>query len=360
MSLRAPFPWFGGKSRAAALIWARLGDVANYVEPFAGSLAILLGRPTESRIETVNDLDAMISNFWRAVSLAPDEVAQYADWPVSEPDLHARHRWLVAQLPSHRERMMMDSEYFDAKIAGWWVWGLSQWIGSGWCQGARLERDKGTRPDVHGDRQGHGIHSVIAKRPHCGTAGSGSGSGVHRTGLHKKRPVAGGDNPGRGVHSLQTPRSNGLGGQGLHGARVEGICAWFVALQQRLRRVRICCGDWSRITGPSVILGNGMTGIVLDPPYAVDQRTDGLYVEDGEDVAVASRLWALKHGDDPRLRIALCGYDGEHDMPSSWDCATWKAPSGYGGGKQRHRERIWFSPHCLRPDKGQLKLLEVA
>jgi site-specific DNA-adenine methylase len=41
--MMAPFPWFGGKSRAAKLIWSRLGDVPNYVEPFAGSLAVLLG-----------------------------------------------------------------------------------------------------------------------------------------------------------------------------------------------------------------------------------------------------------------------------------------------------------------------------
>lgn len=34
-TLRAPFPWFGGKSRAADIIWQRLGaDVINFVEPF--------------------------------------------------------------------------------------------------------------------------------------------------------------------------------------------------------------------------------------------------------------------------------------------------------------------------------------
>ena len=38
--LKAPFPWFGGKSRIAPLIWERFGDVANYVEPFFGSGAI--------------------------------------------------------------------------------------------------------------------------------------------------------------------------------------------------------------------------------------------------------------------------------------------------------------------------------
>jgi len=38
-SLRAPFPWFGGKRRIAPAIWPALGAVDNYVEPFAGSLA---------------------------------------------------------------------------------------------------------------------------------------------------------------------------------------------------------------------------------------------------------------------------------------------------------------------------------
>ena len=42
--LKAPFPYFGGKSLAAGLVWSRLGEVKNYVEPFAGSLAVLLGQ----------------------------------------------------------------------------------------------------------------------------------------------------------------------------------------------------------------------------------------------------------------------------------------------------------------------------
>jgi site-specific DNA-adenine methylase len=47
--LRAPFPWFGGKSRIAHLVWERFGDVAHYIEPFAGSLAVLLG-PTDRAV----------------------------------------------------------------------------------------------------------------------------------------------------------------------------------------------------------------------------------------------------------------------------------------------------------------------
>jgi hypothetical protein len=87
--------YFGGKSKVAPLVWARLGDVDNYVEPFFGSGAVLLTRPHPPRIETVNDLDCYVANFWRATQHDPEAVAEYADWPVNEIDLHARHRWLV-------------------------------------------------------------------------------------------------------------------------------------------------------------------------------------------------------------------------------------------------------------------------
>ena len=84
-------------------------------------------------------------------------------------------------------------------------------------------------------------------------------------------------------------------------------------------------------------------------------RKDGLYAVDSLTVAHQVREWALEWGDDPRMRIALCGYDGEHEMPDSWACVAWKAKGGYGSqsenGKGREnagRERIWFSPHCLK------------
>lgn len=101
LPLKAPFPYPGGKSRVADLVWSRLGDVDNYVEPFAGSLAMLLKRPADHfangyRVETVNDANHYLVNFWRAVKNAPAEVAEYADWPVMEADSHA------AQTPSIR------------------------------------------------------------------------------------------------------------------------------------------------------------------------------------------------------------------------------------------------------------------
>ena len=73
---QAPFPWFGGKSTVAGLVWPRFGDVPNYVEPFFGSGAVLLGRPNAPKTETINDLDGLVANFWRAIQRDPDETAR--------------------------------------------------------------------------------------------------------------------------------------------------------------------------------------------------------------------------------------------------------------------------------------------
>ncbi len=296
MSLAAPFPWFGGKSRVADVVWRAFGDVPNYVEPFAGSLAVLLGRPHAPRTETVNDLDCYLANFWRAIASAPGEVAEHADWPVNEADLHARHAWLVGQ-EGFRERMKTEPGFCDARIAGWWVWGICQWIGTGWCH-------IGQRRDGNPPQQ----------LPHLGNAGRG---------IHRKLPH--------------------LGDAG------RGIDAYLARLAARLRRVRVACGDWTRVLGDSVTWRHGITGVLLDPPYD-DGEVD--YSVGGR-VSTAVRDWAIEAGARPDMRIALCGYDGEHDMPSTWTVHAWKAKGGYGSQREdgsnenAARERIWFSPACL-------------
>jgi DNA adenine methylase len=337
-TLRAPFPWFGGKSRAADLIWPRFGDVANYVEPFAGSLAVLLARPTSAKVETVNDADAYLANFWRALQYDAETVAYYADSPVNEADLHARHLWLVHQ-DAFRERMKVDPEYFDTRIAGWWVWGQCLWIGSGWCDSA----DVPTKiPNLTGGfGEGVGLHR---KLPHL----SSEGVGLHRKLPHLSSEGVGRteSGPSRQAPSISTP------GTGIH---ANGIHAYLSSLAVRLRRVRVCCGDWARVVTPAVTTGIGLTGVLLDPPYGGDHASDLYAGGDDRTLSAAVRAWALERGDDPDLRIALCGFEGEHDMPETWECVHWKARGGYGSQRQdgtnenRKRERIWFSPHCLSP-----------
>ena len=130
--LQAPFPYFGGKRKAAETVWPAFGRVDNYVEPFAGSAAMLLAAPPDAtRIETINDFDGFVANFWRALAHDPDAVAHAADWPVNEVDLMARHSWLVRHRQPITEQLCADPDWYDARSAGWWVWGACNWIGSG-------------------------------------------------------------------------------------------------------------------------------------------------------------------------------------------------------------------------------------
>lgn len=333
LTLQAPFPWFGGKRRVARVVWERFGpDVGNYVEPFFGSGAVLLGRPRHrTQMETVNDKDGYVANFWRAIKAAPDDVAEWADWPVNENDLHARHVWLRTR--NLVPRLEGDPEFFDAKIAGWWVWGMACWIGGGFC-GSSGSGPWGVLDGqlVHLRNAGEG---VARKRVHLGDAGRG---------VSRKRVHLG--DAGQGVARKE---------------RAHALREWFGTLADRLARVRVCCGDWSRVTGPTVTYKNGTTAVFLDPPYSADAGRDmALYAQDSPDVAHKCREWAIAEGDNPLMRIALCGYADEgHDVlrERGWSIHKWTAHGGYaslgdGKNKNRARERIWFSPHCLSLQEG--------
>ena len=320
MSLKAPFPYFGGKSAIAAVVWEALGDPPNYVEPFLGSGAVLLGRPHEEsqqRLETVNDLDGLICNFWRALQAEPETVAAWADWPANENDLHARHAWLVGQKDSLQTQLEGDPHYYDAKIAGWWVWGMSLWIGGEFCSG------KGPW---------HVQQGQLQRRQEQGQIGN-SGQGVHR-----KRIQLG--NSGQGVQQGAIPS--------------ETLQLWMQRLATRLRHVRVCCGDWTRILGHSPTIKNGLTGVFLDPPYNPQRRNAQLYRIEAS-LTADIQAWCLRHGTQPQLRIALCGYDGEYALPG-WRIHAWKTQGGYSNrgetaNPNRTKERIWLSPHCLQPNQ---------
>jgi len=318
--LNAPFPWFGGKRRVADLVWDRLGPVDNYVEPFAGSLAVLLGRPDDgwqTGAETVNDADCYLANFWRALAADPEAVARFADQPVNECDLVARHLWLVNTGRACIAQLEADPNFYNAQVAGWWVWGLNAWIGSGWCSGT------GPHKLIDGE--------VIDTRqlPHLGDTGRG---------VNRKLPHLG--NRDQGGQLRPNP----------------DLQDYFLALSERLRRVRVCCGDWSRVITNGALAFGDTVGVFLDPPYSGDVRAKDLYRVEGHDIAEAVRQWAIDNGGNKRLRIALCGYEAEHagKMPPGWTVHAYRANRAYGSsnGKSdnsanRTQERIWFSPHCV-------------
>jgi DNA adenine methylase len=63
---RPPFPYHGGKQKLAEQIISLLPTHEHYVEPYAGSLSVLLAK-RPSPVETVNDLDDALMTFWRVL-----------------------------------------------------------------------------------------------------------------------------------------------------------------------------------------------------------------------------------------------------------------------------------------------------
>lgn len=335
--LRAPFPYFGGKRRIAAEVWRRLGNPSNYVEPFAGSLAVLLcrdPRPTPKQVETVNDVDGLLVNVWRAIRWAPDAVAEHAAWPVTEIDQIARHRWLIGERERITDALERDPEWYDAKAAGWWVWGACTWIGSGWCEAAH-------RKIPHLGDAGRGVRRQI---PHLGNAGRG---------IRRQIPHLG--DAGQGVRR-QTEMD-----------RLSFVQGWLRELSSRLENVRVTCGSWRRLVDSATALhhvrrcgleGEDVTAVFLDPPYP-EGGMRYVAIDDHASVYAEALAWAREHGEDRRLRIAFCGY--EADLPG-WESLAWKTKGGFSGGKNdnQHRESVWFSPGCLVPGGGQLGLFGEA
>ena len=332
--LKAPFPYFGGKSTIASIVWSALGQPAHYMEPFFGSGAVLLARPDydpAKHTESICDKDGFICNVWRGLQYAPDEVAKWCDWPVNHADLNARRKRLLANEDRLLENLVADDEWFDAKLAGYWIWAACCWIGSGL-----------TFPDA---------------RPHL----SNAGKGVHAIGQVPYLSTA-----GQGVHAIgQVPRL-GDAGRGVQEPYHNNIYVWFRRLSERLRRVRVVCGDWTRICGGNWQDNLGVVGMFFDPPYGITDRDVNIYHHDTTDVAAEVMAWCLARGSNPRYRIVLAGYE-EH-MPlidRGWEAQNWKANGGYGHlakahtNENRHRECLYFSPHCLRVGQAMPLFAEV-
>jgi len=303
-ALKAPFPYPGGKSQIAPQVWALLGDVDHYIEPFAGSLAVLLARPHWRRgvrlHETVGDYSARIAHLWRAIKLRPAEVAEACVWPAHEVDYHARHAAILRDLDGLKARLLEDPDWCDPRIAGWEVWGLSLQIGDAWMKETRL-----------GGRWG----------------ADASGS------------MSIGFDP-----------------------------AQILALGERLRHVATLYGDWRRcVSSKSALLGpiigdvsEHKIGVFLDPPYTPAlNRGKGATVYHTDEASIADdvRAWCIEWGARPWLRIVLAGHAGEHDalLAHGWRRVDWTLETRHGNAARAkmdgdRQEALWASPACLSLD----------
>jgi hypothetical protein len=305
--VKAPFPYFGGKRTIAETVWRAFGRPKQYIEPFCGSAAVLLSAHEPASLEVIGDANGFIANFWRAVVAQAEEVARWADYPVSHVDLGARHVWMMGEREALGTALQDPHWPGDAKLAGWWLWGQCAWIGSGWCEW--------TGKVPHVSDAGRGIQAT-GQVPHVGDAGRG----IQATG---QVPHVG--DAGMGAHEPWT--SSG---------RVA--MRWLRELANRLERVRVVHGSWDRCLNSHY--GAELTAIFLDPPYKAYEKLYGV----SEPVAAECEAWAK---DNAGLRVALCGHRGDYDLPG-WTEHDWeRGRLTYSGGSTTAQECIWFSPACL-------------
>jgi len=70
---RPALRYYGGKWKLAPWIISHFPEHQNYVEPCGGAASVLLQKP-RSPLETVNDLDGNVVNFFRVLRDQPDEL----------------------------------------------------------------------------------------------------------------------------------------------------------------------------------------------------------------------------------------------------------------------------------------------
>jgi DNA adenine methylase len=238
------FPYFGGKSKVAPLVWEHLGDPECYIEPFGGSLAVLLARPTTPKVEIAVDLDGLLVNFWRSVQREWPSMQTYLTGAVHEIDLRAKHQALIEARDVVTDKLAADPEWCNPMLAAWWWEGISSYLGSGF----------GHRP--------------ARQRPHIDR----SLKGVWANRMTDEK-----------VEWVMRRLANVVL---LSGDWSEG---------------------WKRACTPAIVKRfHRGTGVFLDPPYADEERQKGLYAADGHlhDQVVA---WALDLPRHVRVVIAGYG-----------------------------------------------------
>ena len=72
---RLVFGWYGGKFSHLEWLLPLLPEAHHYCEPFAGSGAVLINR-APAPVETYNDIDGEVVNFFRVLREDPDELTR--------------------------------------------------------------------------------------------------------------------------------------------------------------------------------------------------------------------------------------------------------------------------------------------
>lgn len=296
MSVEVPWPWPGNKARIASLVWERLGeDLPNYIEPCFGKGGVFFERPflPPTAVEIVNDACGFVANAFRAIKRDPERVALLCEEPLFENELHAWHRHLRSLADGLAEKLEADIAYYDAEIAARWIWGQTAAIVGIWCIGPSQSR---------------GIPQIGGKQT-----------------------------VGRGVRS---PLMRDI------------LPTIFGNLSARLRNAVVLCGDAERAVTDTATWKKcfNWTSVFIDPPYPDCDRS---YSKNDLDVFYRMKAYAERLGSRPDMRIAFAYLEGTvGEWPDGWTVEEWRGHGGMGrrnkANSNRDRERIAFSPHCLK------------
>ena len=268
------FPYFGGKTRIAPQVWEHLGDPELYIEPFAGSLAVLLNRPTAPRTEIAVDLDGLLINFWRCIAGNWHDMEPHFFGIVSEIDIQAKHAALLNARPSLTDKLKADDHYYDPQLAAWWWEGISSWLGSGY--GHRLAKQ---RPHI--DRSLKGVWATRMTDERITEVARRLGSVI----------ILAGD--------------------------------WQDA--------------WKRATTDAIVNRfDRSVGVFLDPPYA-GERASGLYAEDAH-LNTEIEAWCLRQPRHVKVVLAGYEDEYPGLKSAGWLLQKWTAPNGYAGKTNSRRK----------------------
>ena len=292
------FPYYGNKRLFADEVWKRFGNPMYYSEPFAGSLSVLLRRPElppkNEYKEIINDLSGTICNAWRSIQAEPEVVSENLTWPSNGFDLQARNTAVLKWVQKDSKRLLEDPEYYDPKIAGYWLWG----------QCNVMNCTFGVRDKAY----------------------QGFGGGRFR------------------LCKTQYLRKT-------YAECLDINLKFLHEVSERIKHAEVCAVDWKRCTAPAFLLGRSGAedgAAFLDPPYKSEKRSTNLYIKEEQSdlVAAESYKWAVANGD--KIKVAYCCHEGDFEVPDGWASLKRDFPS-----IQRKRtavDLIMFSPKCIKVD----------
>ena len=342
-----PMPYYGSKIAAVDLIWGLAKDSARaLIEPFVGSACVAATAPDGIKNIVINDSNALLVNFWRAVHKDPQGVLEAATRPCSDLDMWAAEYACKDFAKANAQRMAADIDYCDVNKAGLFLYGQCNYLANNFCT---LTGPWVRVPDEEGYLRMEDSRYIPEKSD---------------MGIRAKVPMLNSD---VGIRAMVPEMKSDVG---IRAMVPEQAMTWSDAMQYIAKRTeawRVLCGDWKRVVTYGLLNEYDKDGgafIFLDPPYddslGKGQGTDYM-APDGTvgaqcHVSKEVRDWCIENTKEGKCpwTIVLCGRYTEHDelldIPG-WAKVQSKGKSSYATDKDAFKqEYMWCWNHKPQPE----------